>query len=47
MNEKDKIKMFGYIILRDIPKYNAQLDLSIYEIKGGFRGFAEIPPGVR
>lgn len=38
--------MFGYIILRDIPKNNAQLDLSIYEIQGGFRGFAEVPPGV-
>jgi len=38
--------MFGYIILRDIPKSNAQLDLSIFEIKGGFRGFAEVPPGL-
>ncbi|MFX0135053.1 MAG: AAR2 pre-mRNA splicing protein [Candidatus Hodarchaeota archaeon] len=38
--------MFGYIILRDIPKKEAQLDLSIYEIKGGFRGFAEVPPGI-
>ena len=38
--------MFGYIILRDIPKKSAQLDLSIYEIKGGFRGFAEVPAGI-
>ncbi|MFX1452367.1 MAG: AAR2 pre-mRNA splicing protein [Promethearchaeota archaeon] len=38
--------MFGYIILRDIPKKAAQLDLSIYDIKGGFRGFAEVPPGI-
>jgi hypothetical protein len=39
-------KMFGYIILRDIPKEEAQLDLSIYEIKGGFRGFANVEPGL-
>jgi hypothetical protein len=38
--------MLGYIILRDIPKDAVQLDLSIYEIQGGFRGFALIPPGV-
>ncbi len=37
--------MYGYIILRDIPKEAAQLDLSIYEIKGGFRGFAQVPSG--
>ncbi|MHA1384409.1 MAG: AAR2 pre-mRNA splicing protein [Candidatus Helarchaeota archaeon] len=38
--------MFGYIILRDIPKRAAQLDFSIFEISGGFRGFAEVQPGV-
>jgi hypothetical protein len=38
--------MLGYIILRDIPKKAAQLDLSVYEVKGGFRGFALVPPGL-
>ncbi|MGC9778693.1 MAG: hypothetical protein HZR80_05575 [Candidatus Heimdallarchaeota archaeon] len=38
--------MFGYIILRDIPKEEAQLDFSIFEIKGGFRGYAEVEPGI-
>ncbi len=38
--------MYGYIILRDIPKKAAQLDLSIYDIQGGFRGFALVPPGL-
>lgn len=38
--------MYGYIILRDIPKEEAQLDVAIYEIKGGFRGFAEVKPGI-
>ncbi|MHA1148728.1 MAG: AAR2 pre-mRNA splicing protein [Promethearchaeota archaeon] len=38
--------MLGYIILRDIPKYRAQLDLSIYEIQGGFRGFTQVEPGI-
>lgn len=37
--------MFGYIILRDIPKEAAQLDLLFYEIQGGFRGFAQVLPG--
>ncbi len=37
---------FSYIILRDVPKEEARLDLSIYEIKGGFRGFNLIPAGV-
>ncbi len=44
--ECEKKEMTGYIILRDIPKKAAQLDLSIYEIKGGFRGFAMVPPGL-
>ena len=38
--------MFGHIILRDVPKRAVQLDLSIFEIQGGFRGFAEILPGL-
>ena len=38
--------MPSYIILRDVPKEEARLDLNIYEIKGGFRGFALVPAGV-
>jgi hypothetical protein len=37
---------YGYIILRDIPKEEVQLDVTIYEIKGGFRGFSEVKPGI-
>ena len=37
--------MFGYIILRDIPKQLVQLDLLYFPIKGGFRGFYEVSPG--
>ncbi len=37
--------MFGYIILRDIPKQLVQLDLLYFPIKGGFRGFSEVSPG--
>jgi len=37
--------MFGYIILRDIPKQLVQLDLLNFPIKGGFRGFSEVTPG--
>ncbi|KKK42260.1 hypothetical protein LCGC14_0604110 [marine sediment metagenome] len=37
--------MFGYIILRDIPKELVQIDLLQFPIKGGFRGFAEVSPG--
>ncbi len=36
----------GHIILRDIPKEWAQLDFLLYEIEGGFRGFALVPAGV-
>jgi hypothetical protein len=32
--------------LRDVPKEWAQLDLLLYEIEGGFRGFALVPAGV-
>lgn len=38
--------MIGYIILRDIPKEKAHLDGTDYEIKGGFRGFGGVGPGV-
>ncbi|MHA1212653.1 MAG: AAR2 pre-mRNA splicing protein, partial [Candidatus Heimdallarchaeota archaeon] len=38
--------MFGYILLRDIPKKEAQLDLSIFAIQGGFRGFTDVEPGI-
>lgn len=37
--------MFGYIILRDIPKHLVQLDLLYFPIKGGFRGFSDVSPG--
>ena len=37
--------MFGYIILRDIPKRLVQLDLLQFPIRGGFRGFSEVSPG--
>ncbi len=37
--------MFGYIILRDIPKQVVQLDLLYFPIKGGFRGFCEVNSG--
>lgn len=35
----------SYIILRDIPKQSVQLDLLVYPISGGFRGFREVPAG--
>lgn len=38
-------KLFGYIILHEIPKKEVQIDLAKFEIKGGFRGFAEVLPG--
>ncbi|MHA1684395.1 MAG: hypothetical protein ACTSUE_25890, partial [Promethearchaeota archaeon] len=41
-----KKDVFGYIILRDIPKKEVQLDLALYKIQGGFRGFALVPPGL-
>ena len=37
--------MYGYIILRDIPKQLVQLDLLYFPIRGGFRGFSEVKPG--
>lgn len=36
--------MFGAIVLRDIPKAEARLDLMRLPIQGGFRGFAQVPP---
>ncbi len=36
----------SYIILRDMPKEEVRLDLNIYEVKGGFRGFADVPKGL-
>ncbi len=37
--------MSGFIILRDIPKEIAQIDLLSFDIKGGFRGFSVVEPG--
>lgn len=36
---------FGYIILRDIPKQQVQIDTIITPVKGGFRGFQFVPAG--
>ncbi|MDA0242563.1 MAG: AAR2 pre-mRNA splicing protein [Chloroflexi bacterium] len=38
--------MFGAIVLRDVPKEEARIDLLTYPIQGGFRGFRMVPPGV-
>jgi hypothetical protein len=38
--------MFGAIVLRDIPKDEAQIDLVQFPIQGGFRGFQMAPPGL-
>lgn len=35
----------GRILLLDIPKYQARLDLAVYPIEGGFRGFQEVLSG--
>ncbi|MBA3530503.1 MAG: AAR2 pre-mRNA splicing protein, partial [Ardenticatenales bacterium] len=35
----------SYIILRDIPKEEARLDLASYPIEGGFRGFQQVLSG--
>jgi hypothetical protein len=35
-----------YIILHNVPKSKAQIDLFTYPIQEGFRGFRDIPPGV-
>src|SRR5262245_21354218 len=36
--------MFGAIVLRDIPKEAARIDLARVAIQGGFRGFGQVPP---
>ena len=36
--------MFGAIVLRDVPKEQARIDLTKHEIRGGFRGFGQVPP---
>ena len=36
--------MFGAIILRDVPKKEARIDLTRHQIQGGFRGFSMVPP---
>jgi len=36
--------MFGAIVLRDVPKKEARIDLVRFAIKGGFRGFSQVPP---
>ncbi len=38
--------MFGAIVLRDVPKQEARIDLWVYQIRGGFRGFRHVPFGV-
>lgn len=36
----------GWILLRDIPKDRVQLDLLAFDVQGGFRGFAQVFPGL-
>lgn len=38
--------MLGAIVLRDIPKKEARIDLVGYQIQGGFRGFSMVPPAI-
>ncbi len=35
----------SHLILRDLPKQAIQLDLMLYDIQGGFRGFRDVPAG--
>ncbi len=37
---------FGYLVLRDIPKIEAIVDGIKVPLRGGFRGFMNIPPGM-
>jgi hypothetical protein len=37
---------YGFIILRDVPKEEARIDVFFSEIEGGFRGFQLVPAGV-
>lgn len=36
--------MFGYVVLRDIPKEEVRIDGVRETIQGGFRGFSMVPP---
>lgn len=38
--------MFGAIVLCDVPKRQARIDLVRRPIEGGFRGFSQVPPGL-
>jgi len=38
--------MFGAMVLRDVPKQEARIDLVRRQIQGGFRGFRLVPPGL-
>jgi hypothetical protein len=40
------VSMLGAIVLRDVPKNEARIDLVRYQIQGGFRGFGLVPPSV-
>src|SRR5687767_6339014 len=35
--------MFGALVLRDIPKEEVRIDLARMAIRGGFRGFSQVP----
>lgn len=37
--------MFGTLILRHLPTDEVQIDGAYWSVPGGFRGFAEVPPG--
>lgn len=37
---------YGFIILRDVPKKEARIDVFFSDIEGGFRGFQLVPAGV-
>jgi hypothetical protein len=38
--------MFGAIILRNLPRQEIQIDLGRVEVKGWYRGFGMVPPGL-
>lgn len=40
------MSLFGAIVLRDVPKKEARIDLVRYPIRGGFRGFGLVPPAM-
>lgn len=35
----------GFLVLRDVPKSSISVDGKSIELRGGFRGFREVPPG--